>query len=60
MTGNITLKIVPRKLQPRKKFKLTEEDVNAITEYSRGFTLLENFLTFESFKIIVFHPIKAR
>ena len=24
MTGNITLKIVPRKLQPRKKFKLTE------------------------------------
>ena len=24
MSGNITLKIVPRKLQPRKKFKLTE------------------------------------
>ena len=57
MTGNITLKIVPRKLQPRKKFKLTEEDVNAITEYSQGFTLSEKFLTFESSKIIVFHPI---
>ena len=24
MSGNITLKIVPRKLQPRKRFKLTE------------------------------------
>jgi hypothetical protein len=56
MTGKITLKIYPRKLQPRKKFKLTEEDVNAITEYSQGFKLSEN-LTFESSKIIVFHPI---
>ena len=50
MTGKITLKIYPRKLQPRKKFKLTEEDVNAITEYSRGFTLLEKILTFESYR----------
>ena len=52
MSGNLTLKIVPRKLQPRKKFKLTEGDVNAITEYSRGSTLLQKFLTFESSKIL--------
>jgi polyphosphate kinase 2 (PPK2 family) len=32
MSGKITLKIVARQFQPKKKYKLSEEDVQTIKE----------------------------